>query len=132
MRSGLTKSGMCRLPPDSLVSEKLFGESLIFLQVIFPGAASGVRQTEHVEQADHVAGAEQAIAEGFHEVENQVGLAPRQTGNQLPDVAVNAQDGNAMSTPAQRPRDLRNNLVRVGIGFSFQIGEDRDPHGSPR
>ena len=112
--------------------EQLLGQRLVLLDVELAGAATGVRQTHQVEEADDADGAELVVAERLHEVENEVGLSPFQPGRQLSNVAVDAEDGNLVLALFQGLGDLIHHDVIFRVAFVFEIRQDGDIHGASR
>ena len=61
--------------------EHLLGETLVLPQIELAGTAAGIAEAEEVHDAGHGGIAADVVAEGLHEVEHKVRLAPGESGS---------------------------------------------------
>ena len=141
-RSGFTNSGIRRLPPvsnaawrektakrgieDVLEGQELLGEPLVLAEVELARAAAGVAHAQQLEQAGDRDVAEDVVAEHLHQVEDEVGLAAREPGDEPLDVAVDAEDGDPVPQAAEGAGDLGHDRRRSPWSSRFRC---RDTSG---
>jgi hypothetical protein len=71
--------------------QKLFRQAFVLLQVRLARSASRVAQAHYVHQTQHSNIAEQVLPKHLQQVEDEVGRAVAQAGDQLIHVVMNAQ-----------------------------------------
>ena len=128
-RSLAREDGVARIE-NVLEGEQLLGESLVLAQVELARSAAGVANAEQLEQAGDGDVAEDVVTEHLHQVEDEVGLAAGQAGDEALDVTVDAEDRDPVPQPAKGPRHLGDDgivLFRVLV-LAVEIGQHGDLH----
>jgi len=99
-------------------------------EVEFAGTAAGVGDAEQVEQPDDANGTEVVVAEGFHQIEDEIRLAPPQTGVQLRHVLVDGEDIDLVAVAAQGTPYLADHVINVLGTLLLDMSENGDLHSS--